>query len=379
MRRLLKQFLQLESASGIILLSAAFMAISCANSAFADLYRQFTHLSLHAVNDGLMALFFLLVGLELKSGILDGHLSSRSQVLLPAIGALGGMLAPALLYLSLNYHDPIAIHGWSIPVATDIAFALGVLSFFGNRIPISLKIFLLALAIFDDMGAILIIVIFYSQKLNYLALFSAFLITFSLYLLNLLRVRSLIYYLSLGILLWICLFYSGVHPTLAGVIVGLLVPGSKNEGRAPFKRLETYLHPWVAYGIMPIFAFVNAGFSFHDITLASFSSTIVLGIVAGLFIGKQIGIFSICWFFIHKKLAKLPEAITLFELYGITILCGIGFTMSLFLGTLSLPDGNHLVEVRLGVMLASLLSGLTGAIVLSIALVYKNHRNRIID
>jgi NhaA family Na+:H+ antiporter len=367
MRSLVKEFLALESASSIILLLMAVFALMLANSPLASEYQQASKAFLPFINEGLMAIFFLVVGLELKRGFVEGPLSRRSHVALPAVAALGGMLIPALVYLGINHDNAITVKGWAIPTATDIAFAVGVLSLFGKRVPQALKLFLLALAIFDDIGAIIIIAVFYSKQLSYFMLFQAFILFIVLCLLGRYLLNALLPYLLIGILLWLCLHHSGIHPTIAGVLLALTIPAS------PSKRLETILHPWVAYIIMPLFALANAGVSLSGINLLVVTDVVVIGIVLGLFVGKQIGVFGFAWLMIRSKIATLPEGSSWATLYGVALLCGIGFTMSLFLGTLSFPSGHYLTEVRLGVIFGSLLSGLVGAFVLLIALTQRRN------
>lgn len=373
---LLQKFLKLESSSGIVLLAAALISLVLANSPFTLFHQQFVDLSLFWVNEGLMAVFFLLVGLELKRSFLRGQLSSFSQIGLPAVAALGGMLVPAILYCLVNYDNPETLRGWAAPVATDIAFALGVLSLFARRIPIGLKVFLLALAIFDDLGAILILAIFYSTQLAYLFLFQAIVLTALLFLLNRLAVKTLTPYLLIGIWLWYALLNSGIHPTIAGVMVAFAIPG--NYQNSPLERVENTLHPWVAYGIMPLFALVNAGVSLQGIKISTLVEPIVLGIAGGLFVGKQVGVFGFAWLMIRLGYAKLPDKATWLQLYGVALLCGIGFTMSLFLGTLAFENEiTYLAEVKLGVIIGSILSGVVGAVVLLIACAQK--RSRVVD
>lgn len=365
--RFLKQFLQLESSSAYILFIMALVAMILANSPLAFIHQRFIAASLFWINEGLMAIFFLLVGLELKRGFLEGELSHFSQVALPGMAALGGMLMPALVYWGVNHANPVTIKGWATPVATDIAFALGVLSLFGQRVPAGLKIFLMALAIFDDVGAIILITLFYSHGLSYLLLFQAAVLVFILYVCNRLSVLSLIPYLLVGGLLWGSLLHSGVHPTVAGVLLALAIPANEKKEHSPLHRLEQVLNPWVAYLIMPLFALANAGLSFYELSMNNLASLVVLGIVLGLFVGKQIGVFCFSWLLIQCRLAKLPFKCSWAELYGVALLCGIGFTMSLFLGTLSFQHSNiYLAEVRLGVIIGSILSGLAGGIVLLI-------------
>ena len=373
MQRLLGQFLQLESASGVILFLMAVLAMIWANSPLAFLREDFLNVSLFWINDGLMAVFFLVVGLELKRGYLDGRLSSVSQMMLPVVAATGGMVLPALIYIGFNYHSPETIQGWATPVATDIAFALAVLTLFGRRVPGSLKLFLLALAIFDDLGAIVIIALFYSRGLSYLWLSISLALMLALYLLNVLSVRSLWPYLALGVFFLVALLRCGVHPTIGGVLLALAIPDKAADGRSPLRTLENALHPWVAFLIMPLFALANAGFSLDGMTWQVITDQVVMGIALGLFLGKQIGVFGFTWLLVHLRFARLPFQSSWMMLYGVALLCGIGFTMSLFLGTLSFQNGSaiHLAEVRLGVILGSVLSGLTGALVLGMAFARK--------
>jgi NhaA family Na+:H+ antiporter len=369
MRKIIRDFLQLESASGVVLFAAALVAMLWANSSFYPIYAQFTNTWLFIINDGLMAVFFLLVGLELKRGFLEGQFARASDVLLPLAAAVGGMIVPALIYMSLNYADPVTLQGWATPVATDIAFAVGVLTLAGSRIPRSLKLFLLSIAIFDDIGAIVIIAVFYSHHLAYIYLFYATLVVLSLLMCNALRVRFLAVYLLGGAVLWALFLKAGIHPTIAGVITALLIPELPYKGVTPVHYLESLLHPWVAFGIMPLFALANAGLSFDQVHLSMLVDSVVLGIVLGLFVGKQMGVMAATWFSMKTtRWAVMPTGATWLEVYGIALLCGIGFTMSLFLGTLSFQGQNEYInEVRLGVMIGSLLSGMTGAAVLALA------------
>lgn len=382
MRSRIKQYLQLESTSSTFLFAAAILALVWANSPLSFIHKKIIEVSLFTVNEGLMAFFFLLVGLELKRGYLEGQLSKLNQVILPGAAAIGGMAVPAFLYWIINQNNPIALKAWATPVATDIAFALGVLSLFGNRIRIEIKLFLLVLAIFDDLGAILIIALFYSKNLVPFFVGLSVMITFFLYLLNVFKVSNLWFYMMMGVLLWVILFYSGIHPTIAGVILAFTIPDNniispsvdvkkinKKKSRSLLLRLESRLHPWVSYLIMPLFALVNTGLTFNQLSWDSFIEPIVLGIVTGLFLGKQLGVFGFCWVLIRLGWAKLPSNSHWWELYGVSLLCGIGFTMSLFLGTLSYQNQSiYLAEVRLGVILGSLLSGISGALVLTYAL-----------
>lgn len=319
------------------------------------------------INEGLMAIFFFVVGLELKRGILDGQLSQPSQVVLPAVAAIGGMIVPVMIYVAINRGDVATLKGWATPVATDIAFALGVLSLFGRRISAGLKLFLLMLAIFDDIGAIFIIAFFYSSSLSCGWLIGSGALLAVLITLNLRSVMQTTPYVVLGVLLWFTFLKSGIHPTLAGILLAFTIPGRPRE-ISPLRRLEQWAHPWVAYFIMPIFALANAGFPVTGITVETLASGVTLGIAVGLFVGKQLGVFLFSSILIKSGFAKLPEKSSWLSLYGVSLLCGIGFTMSLFLGTLSFAEtGNHLTEVRLGVFIGSILSGLIGGIVLKLA------------
>lgn len=362
--RALKDFFQLEAASSVILLLATLLSLIWVNSPLEVLHQRFIHKSLFIINDGLMTLFFVIVGLELKKGYLNGQLKRFSQIMLPLSSAIGGMLVPALIYYAINYSQPITAKGWAIPVATDIAFALAVLTFFGRQLPQSLKLFLLALAIFDDIGAILIIALFYSNDISFLYLILSGIAVLGLLVCNRCSVQSLIPYVLLGCLLWFFLLYAGIHPTIGGVIFALILP-EKDPSSLLVTQVETALHPWVAYLIMPLFALANAGVSFHKISLESFFDPVTVGIVLGLFIGKQIGVMLFAFLTIKLKLAPFPKHTTWRQLYGVALLCGIGFTMSLFLGTLSFESHPmYLAEVRLGVLLGSLFSGILGAFVL---------------
>lgn len=370
--QIIRQFLKLETAGGIVLFMATLMALLIDNSPFSNFYQQSIQTTLHIhllgyqmdesllfwVNEGLMTLFFLLVGLELKREFVDGELAQPSKVLLPALAACGGMLAPAIVYIICNFSQAIALKGWAIPVATDIAFALGVLSIFGRQVPLGLKLFLLALAIFDDIGAIIIITLFYSHGLHYLLLLSGGLIIVGLWCLNKLAVKRTWPYLLLGIILWACISKSGVHASVVGVVLALMMPMNRN--------FESKLHPWVAFFIVPLFAFTNAGISFSGMHWGMLYNSITLGIMLGLVLGKQLGILSVSWIAIRSGIASLPKGSTWLSFYGIALLCGIGFTMSLFLGTLAFQNDQpiYLVDVRLGVLLGSIISGLIGALVL---------------
>ncbi len=379
------KFLQLEAAGGVALFCAALLAILLINSPWRDVYLNVLHTPLphHPlvfwVNEGLMAIFFLLVGLELKREFLEGELSGISKVALPGAAALGGMLVPALIYIVINRHAEVALHGWAIPVATDIAFALGVLSLFGKRIPLSLKLFLLALAVVDDLGAIIIIAIFYSYDSSVSYFLLGCLVMLLLWGLNkILKVTTLWPYVLLGLLLWVCVLHSGIHASISGVLLAMMIPlrVMSNGHGSLLHHLEKKLHPWVAFLILPLFAFCNAGLSFEGMSWLTLTQPVVLGIALGLFIGKQAGVLAFVWLMIKSRLALLPEAITSLDMYGIALLCGIGFTMSLFLGTLAFQgeQTTYLTEVRLGVFLGSILSALSGSLVLYIAFLQKRKR-----
>lgn len=378
----LHRFLKLESASGILLIFATALAMLFANTPLQSIYNMLidTPVAIQVgaleiakplllwVNDGLMALFFLLVGLELKREYLEGELSQVHNVVLPALGALGGMLFPALIYLFVNRGDALALQGWAIPAATDIAFALGILSLLGSRVPASLKIFLTSLAIFDDIGAILIIAFFYTSKVSTTALAIAACCVIALTVLNRRGVADKSPYLFVGLVMWVALLKSGVHATLAGVLLAMFIPmrDRKDPLVSPLKDLEKDLHSAVAYVILPVFAFCNAGIHFSGIGSAQLLHGVSVGITAGLFFGKQIGIMLLCWIGIRFKVAKLPEGSSWGSLYGTAALCGIGFTMSLFVGSLAFQefDSNLGVDERLGIVMGSLASGLLGYFIL---------------
>lgn len=382
---LIRQFLKLESSSGIVLLLVTVLAIICTNSPLASYYNDFisVHFSIKLgefgldkpfllwINDGLMAIFFLLVGLELKREMRQGQLKGLERMALPVVAAVGGIVVPAVIYLAFTHKNPVEASAWAIPTATDIAFALGILSLFGSRVPLSLKLFLTALAIIDDIGAISIIAIFHSGNLSVTSLGLAAVIILTMILLNRFGVRSLVAYIILGLILWLCVLKSGVHATLAGVVLGFMIPLDRKQGEheSPLEYLEEKLHPWVAFLVMPLFAFANAGVSFSGITMAVLLSPVVLGISAGLFIGKQLGIFVFSWALIRLRLARLPEDCSWLHLYSVSLICGIGFTMSLFIGSLAFSDlMQYHLQVRLGVMIGSLISGLLGAFLLACAL-----------
>lgn len=375
--RFLQQFLKTESAGGLFLLISATLAIILANSPFSTLYSSWAESNVFIVNDVLMAIFFLLVGLELKREWATDNLD-LSSIKLPMTAAFGGMLVPALLYLIINIRSNATMVGWPIPVATDIAFALGTLSLFGQRVPSALKVFLMSLAIFDDIGAILLIAILYTKNIAFLYLGLAALTMVILFIFNRLRISLLLPYLVVGSFLWYTFLKSGIHPTIAGVLLAFFIPYSTKKRASMLPTLEKRLHPFVVFGIMPLFAFCNAGFPVSLTQLAhSFENPVILGIIAGLFLGKQLGVFGFSCLFIRAGFASLPKQTNWFSLYGVSLLCGIGFTMSLFLGTLSFSGAEtaYLADVRIGVITGSVLSGIVGAIVLKSALLKQHTRN----
>mgnify|MGYP003397285288 FL=1 len=379
-----KRFLKLESASGIILILAALVAIGLANSALAEHYQSFLNTQVQVriaaldinkplllwINDGFMAIFFLLVGLEVKREMLEGALSSRVQATFPAIAAVGGMLAPALIYAFFNYEDEVTRAGWAIPAATDIAFALGVMALLGKRVPTSLKVFLLALAIMDDLGVIIIIALFYTQQLSLTALAVGIVATLTLLWMNRRGEDRIGLYMLVGLVLWVAVLKSGVHATLAGVIVGFMIPISGQRYASPLKHLEHALHPWSAYLILPLFAFANAGVSLDGIQLSDLLSPVPMGIILGLFIGKPLGIFTISWLSVKLGIAQLPSGVNFKQIFAVSILCGIGFTMSMFIASLAFEHGglDYGSYSRLGILVGSTLAAVIGFIALRISL-----------
>jgi NhaA family Na+:H+ antiporter len=374
----IRNFLQKETASGILLVVAAVLALICANSPLAPYYDKLLNLTgelriedfsvskpvLLWINDLWMAIFFFMVGLELKRELMEGELSDRSQLILPVAGAIGGMLVPALIYVAFNKGDPVAMNGWAIPAATDIAFALGILALLGSRVPIALKIFITSLAIIDDVGAIIIIAVFYSGSLSNISLVVSAACITVLAVMNRRGVADLPSYLFVGMIFWLAVLKSGVHATLAGVVLAFFIPmvDPKKPDFSPAKYMEHSLHPIVAYFILPVFAFANAGVSLQDVTLSTLGEPVAFGIMTGLFVGKQLGVFLFCWLVISLGLTKLPEGINWKALYGAGILCGIGFTMSLFIGGLAFEQNNdvNLMDDRLGILAGSLLAGVVG-------------------
>jgi NhaA family Na+:H+ antiporter len=378
----IREFLKHETSSSILLITAAVIAMILKNSPIENIYDSLLNTVftiqigeagiskplLLWINDGLMAVFFFLVGLELKRELVDGELSDPNKVILPLIGAVGGMVVPALIYTFINWGNSESLQGWAIPAATDIAFALGVLAVLGKSVPTSLKIFLLTLAIIDDIGAILIIAFFYSGDLSITAFAVASFVIIILFILNKKKVESISPYILLGVILWIAVLKSGVHATLAGVILAFFIPYKNSEGGSPLKSLEHDLHPTVAYAILPIFAFANSGVSLSGLSFQSFMEPVTLGILLGLFIGKQLGIFGFAWLSAKLGFGKLQEGLNWNMIYGVSLLAGIGFTMSLFIGSLAFENGgpDYATSVRLGIISGSLLSAVAGYLLLKI-------------
>lgn len=371
----LRRFFQNEASGGLVLMAAAALALVVANTAASGLYFSLLHAPLggmdvlHWVNDGLMALFFLLVGLEIKREVVDGQLSTWSRRILPGVAAVGGMAVPALIYVAIQQGDPATLRGWAIPAATDIAFALGILSLLGRRVPVSLKIFLTALAILDDLGAVLIIAVFYTASLETWALAGAAGALAGLIALNRLKVTALTPYLIVGLALWGLVLQSGVHATLAGVALALTIPirpspAAPDDATSPLHRLEHGLSPWVAFLVLPVFGFANAGVSFAGMGVGDLLAPVPLGIAAGLFFGKQIGIFGFVWLAVRLGIAERPAKASWAQIYGVALLCGIGFTMSLFIGLLAFADPALQDATKLGVLAGSGLSAALGYLVL---------------
>ncbi|MDX2349845.1 MAG: Na+/H+ antiporter NhaA [Porticoccus sp.] len=379
-------FLKLESAGGILLMSSALLALVCANTPLQSVYELLLSIpvviSIGAlevakplllwINDGLMAIFFFLIGLELKRELIEGELSDKRNIILPGIGAVGGMLFPAVIYIYFNSHDPIAMQGWAIPAATDIAFALGVLALLGSRVPISIKIFLTSVAIFDDIGAIVIIAIFYTAEISFAAIIIVVCSILALTCLNRRNVISSSPYILVGTIMWVATLKSGVHATLAGVVLAMFIPirSKTDPDISPLKIMEHDLHPIVAFFVLPVFAFANAGINLKGVGMEQVLHSVPIGIASGLFFGKQIGIFGLCLIAVKLKLTALPRGISWLTLYGISALCGIGFTMSLFVGSLAFEETgvNLLFDERLGIILGSLASGILGYLVLAYSL-----------
>jgi len=386
LHKAIARFIRYQAAGGILLLIMALFAIIIANSGFHDVYHHFLempfvvtlghfHLGHNIeffINDGLMVIFFLLVSLEIKREVLEGQLSSRDQQIIPVIGALGGVVLPAAIFAIFNWNynvgDQAAINGWAIPAATDIAFAIGVISLFGSRVPISLKLFLTALAIIDDLAAILIIALFYNNNLSIDALLFAIIIVSLLIYMNYAGVTKLLPYFVLGFCLWIAVLESGIHATIAGVLLGLTIPlrGEGKDTHSPLKTLEHSLEPWSAFFILPIFAFANAGVSLAGLDFGdAVTNPISLGIIAGLFIGKQLGVFTTVFLLVKSGIAKMPKGANWKQIYGVSILTGIGFTMSIFIGNLAYIDSAEFLNIaRIGILCGSFISAICGYIIL---------------
>lgn len=381
----MREFLQLESASGMLLIVATVAALIMANiPAALRAYDWFLglHLTITVgglgvdkplllwINDALMVFFFMLVGLELKREVVEGQLSRPDQVILPILAALGGLVLPAAIFWWINGDFVSQKNGWAIPTATDIAFALAMLGLMGSRVPLSLKVFLTTIAIVDDIAAIVIIAIFYTSDLSVISLVLAGLGIIALAVLNRMRVMRLAPYMLVALFIWLCVLKSGVHATLSGVVVAAFIPLRARDDESPARHLEHTLHPWVAFAVLPIFAFANAGVSFHGMSLEKLTNGVPMGIILGLFLGKQIGVFGMVLLARLFRIAKLPEGTNWGQIYGVAILCGIGFTMSLFIGTLAFEHGNFdlLSGVKLGVLVGSVLSAAAGLLVLHFAL-----------
>lgn len=380
---LIKDFFKLESASGILLVITAFLAIVIANTPLNVFYQDFFETTLEIrvgdfaidkplllwINDGLMAIFFFMVGLELKRELLEGELSEPSNVILPALAAIGGMMMPAMIYSFINWGNDVAMSGWAIPAATDIAFALGILLLLGDRISSSVKVFLVSIAIIDDIGAIIIIALFYTQDLSFMSLMVALAVLPVLFVLNKKNVTSVTPYIFLGAIIWVAVLKSGVHATLAGVVLAFFIPlrDKKNASHSPLKELEHDLHTLVAYGVLPLFAFANAGVNLTGVTMDFVLHPVPMGIALGLFLGKQLGVFGFCWIAIKSGALRMPDGMNWGLLYGVSLLCGVGFTMSLFIGSLAFGseiENRAVFDERLGIIIGSLISGVLGYLVL---------------
>ena len=387
MKIMVRDFIKKKSSAGVILVFVTILALLIRNSPLSQYYNEILHVTvsfefgnllhiekpfLHWINGGLMTVFFLLIGLEIKRELLTGHLSSLSRIALPGLAALGGMIFPALIFIFFNYGDEFSMRGWAIPVATDIAFALGILSLLSNKIPVSLKIFLMALAIIDDIGAILIIAIFYTTDISLFALALSLLFFIILVIMNKMNVIKITAYLLIGILLWVSVLKSGLHPTLAGILLAFTVPlNAKNDHKkniSPAKILQKNLHFWVAYYILPIFAFVNAGVSLNGMSIEYIVHPVSLGIICGLVFGKQMGVMLFTYLAIRFKLAVLPRCTTWTQIYGVSLLSGIGFTMSFFIDSLAYNESVIFASSdRLAILVGSLVSGIFGYLILKYA------------
>jgi Na+:H+ antiporter, NhaA family len=394
MKQKIYTFLKSDSVGGILLIFATLLALLLVNSPFSDIYTSILHVPVevrigalhidktlhHWVSDGLMAIFFLAIGLEVKREILEGHLSSFSQVILPTIAAIGGIIVPALIYTLLNGGDPTAMRGWAIPTATDIAFALGILSLL-PRVPVSLKIFLMALAIIDDLGAIIIIALFYTTELSMLSIFIASASLIVLILFNRLGFSRKSIFFMVGLVLWVSVLKSGVHATIAGVLFALTIPlSAKNETKkdfSPLKEIEHGLHPWITFFILPMFAFVNAGVDMRNLSVDEALGNVPLGIAFGLFLGKQLGVFGLSWLAIKLKIASMPQDSSWLMLYGVSVLTGIGFTMSLFVDSLAFVDDRLFAYAdKLAILFGTLISAVLGYIILKFAILQKEYNEK---
>lgn len=384
-KQFIQEFIKKESSPGILLIIVTILALSLQNSFFTNFYTSFLHTPveirfghLHIakplllwVNDGLMAVFFFVIGLEVKREVMEGHLSSLKQITLPGIAAVGGMLIPALVFIAFNRGADFAMNGWAIPTATDIAFALGILSILGKRVPVSLKIFLMALAIIDDLGAIIIIALFYTSELSTLSISLAGASLLLLLIMNRMDVAIKSAYIVVGLVLWVSVLKSGVHATLAGVALAFMIPlSSKDKEGKTFsmaKEMEHDLHYWVAFFILPLFAFVNAGVDLKSISMEEMAGPVPMGIMLGLFVGKQVGVFGFSWVAIKMGWASLPKESNMLQLYGVSVLTGIGFTMSLFIDTLAFNDTQvfHYAD-KLAILVGSFLSAIVGYLILRI-------------
>lgn len=383
---LIHDFFRLETAGGILLIAAAALAILFANTPLSVYYELLLDTVMQVrvgnfeinkplllwINDGLMAIFFFTIGLELKRELVEGELSDLNSIVLPAVGAVGGMVVPSAIYFAFNHDNHVALQGWAIPAATDIAFALGVLSLLGSRVPISIKIFLTSLAIFDDVGAIVIIALFYTANISMGALIVVAACLPILFIMNKRNITKRSAYIFVGIIMWVATLKSGVHATLAGITLAMFIPMRSNSDHSysPLKSMEHDLHPLVSFLILPVFAFANAGLDLRGISMEQVMHDVPLGVAAGLFAGKQIGIFCFCWIVVALGFAQLPKPLTWPQLYGTSALCGIGFTMSLFIGGLAFEETgvNLIFDERLGIIVGSLASGIVGFLVLQLAL-----------
>jgi NhaA family Na+:H+ antiporter len=377
----LRRFLASGAAGGVVLMLATVLALVASNTEWSDAYESFRSMTVTVaigrwlelekplllwVNDLWMAIFFLLVGLEIKRELFEGELASRSQALLPVVAALGGMIVPALIYCALNRSDADALRGWAIPSATDIAFALGIVLLLGPRVPVSLRVFLTAVAIIDDLGAIAVIAAFYTHELLLGMLAAAGTGAALLFVLNRARVARLDVYLVVGLALWVCVLKSGVHATLAGVVTAFAIPLRTADGDSPLRRLEHGLHPWVTFVVLPMFAFINAGVSLEGVSWETLIAPVPLGIALGLVVGKTIGVGGASWLLVRRGVARLPAGATGRQFLGVCVLCGVGFTMSLFIGALAFEGmaEEYGAPLRLGVLGGSLVAGTLGTLIL---------------